>query len=683
MIQSIKHIFEKAAGLGLLTAAPATAFASTGVAAATLALGPVTFAAPWVLLGLGSLPALWFLMRSVPPQPVIHAFPAMSILFNLTSEDQSPARMPLWQRLLRLTAAGLVVTGLAQPQLNNDIPLDGDGPVMLVIDNGWASARNWTARKEELKKIIDRAEKNDRKVIVLQTAAPEDGSAIRPTAPLSPTEARKLLLEAKPQPWPVNRQGALDAIQNVDLTNAASVIWLSNGLDDPGALALAERLQNFGKLTVMQDNPVIGAHLLALPQAGDDFTVTLRRAAGTQDEQVQLVASDESGRTIHKAMVDFKAGETETKAVFPLSKDMQRQVTRVHIDGEHSAGAVVLLDERWRRRPVGLIEAARVDNGQVLLHDSNYVSRALEPYVDLQRESAETLLQKKMAVMILTDSVILQGGAQRRLHDWVAEGGTLLRFAGPNLASNKKADDLVSVPVRPGVQAIGGGRKISPFGDSSPFHGIKIPDDVVIDRGVLAQPGPDLDERVWAQLEDGTPLVTASRNGKGWIVLVHTTANTEWSNLALSGAFVDMMRAVVNHSNGISNDDQPDFSLPALKTLDGFGQFVPPPATVKSLDRGTVTAGSVGPDHPPGFYGNETMRQAHNLASAVPTLKALPELGDSVRHREIAAGKDGNELSGPLLAGAMSLLILDLLILLSQQGLLPRMRRNNAPAPKN
>ena len=29
---------------------------------------------------------------------------------------------------------------------------------------------------------------------------------------------------------------------------------------------------------------------------------------------------------------------------------------------------------------------------------------------------------------------------------------------------------------------------------------------------------------------------------EGWIVLVHTTANAEWSNLALSGLFVEMLR---------------------------------------------------------------------------------------------------------------------------------------------
>ena len=52
---------------------------------------------------------------------------------------------------------------------------------------------------------------------------------------------------------------------------------------------------------------------------------------------------------------------------------------------------------------------------------------------------------------------------------------------------------------------------------------LTIPDDVTIKRQVLAEPSLDLAERSWAQL-DGTPLVTAEKRGKGWLVLMHTGA---------------------------------------------------------------------------------------------------------------------------------------------------------------
>ena len=64
-------------------------------------------------------------------------------------------------------------------------------------------------------------------------------------------------------------------------------------------------------------------------------------------------------------------------------------------------------------------------------------------------------------------------------------------------------------------------------------------------RQVLAEPEAGLAEKTWARLADGTPLVTAERRGKGLIVLFHVTADTTWSNLPLSGLFVDMLRRIV------------------------------------------------------------------------------------------------------------------------------------------
>ena len=68
---------------------------------------------------------------------------------------------------------------------------------------------------------------------------------------------------------------------------------------------------------------------------------------------------------------------------------------------------------------------------------------------------------------------------------------------------------------------------------------------MTVSRQVLAEPDATLTERTWATLADGTPLVTAQRRGKGLIVLFHVTADTRWSDLPLSGAFVDMLKRIV------------------------------------------------------------------------------------------------------------------------------------------
>ena len=45
-----------------------------------LALGPIAFTAPWLLLGLAGLPVLWLILRAVPPAPIRRRFPGVILL---------------------------------------------------------------------------------------------------------------------------------------------------------------------------------------------------------------------------------------------------------------------------------------------------------------------------------------------------------------------------------------------------------------------------------------------------------------------------------------------------------------------------------------------------------------------------------------------------------------------------
>ena len=82
-------------------------------------------------------------------------------------------------------------------------------------------------------------------------------------------------------------------------------------------------------------------------------------------------------------------------------------------------------------------------------------------------------------------------------------------------------------------------------------------DEVTVNRQVLAEPSADLAAHTWATLADGTPLVTESTKGAGRIVLFHVTANADWSNLPLSGLFVDMLRRLVALSVGVADGRGP------------------------------------------------------------------------------------------------------------------------------
>src|ERR1700742_3519003 len=110
-------------------------------------LSQITFTAPWVLAALIGLPVLWWLLRVTPPQPRRIPFPPLRLLLGLKDEEQTPAHTPWWLLLLRLVAAALLILALADPLLGRAPKIAGDGPLVLVIDNGWTAAKGWEERQ--------------------------------------------------------------------------------------------------------------------------------------------------------------------------------------------------------------------------------------------------------------------------------------------------------------------------------------------------------------------------------------------------------------------------------------------------------------------------------------------------------------------------------------------------------
>src|SRR5215831_7232863 len=135
------------------------------------------FAAPWVLLALPALPLLWWLLRVTPPAPRSESFPAIRLLMGLHAREETPARTPWWLLLLRMVAATLVIVALARPVLDAGSSLSGSGPLLLVVDNGWASAADWPRRMQAANSVLDRAERAGRKMALLATAPDESNAA--------------------------------------------------------------------------------------------------------------------------------------------------------------------------------------------------------------------------------------------------------------------------------------------------------------------------------------------------------------------------------------------------------------------------------------------------------------------------------------------------------------------------
>jgi len=649
-----------------------------------LNLGPLAFAAPWMLLGLFALPLLYWLLKVTPPNPRTVNFPAIRLLADLVQREETPHRTPLWILILRIVLAALVILALSRPLLNPAATLPGGGPLLLVVDNGWAAARDWPARLAAMDTLIDQADRQGRTVTLLATAPSANGDAPSLSGPMPANTAKRVAQTMVPHPWPVDRAGALQALRQgfKPQGGAPYIVWLSDGvvasgptgIADPAATDLISHLRSLGALEVRDDGQERPALLIRQPVLeGASLRVPVDRSETSLPLPITLRAQGADGRLLGAATATLPAGEGRVEVALDLPTELRNELASLRIEGQNSAGAVLLTDERWRRRPVGLV-SGRANGEQPLLSDLYYLERALAPYAELRKGEIGELLDRTLSVLILADVGSLTDVEIARLQAWIDGGGVLLRFAGPRLAQN--ADALIPVPLRAGGRALGGALSwdnpagLSAFADDSPFHGLTVPADVTVKRQVLAEPGIDLASRTWARLADGTPLVTAERRGRGALVLVHTSAGPDWSNLALSGLYVDMLRRVVALSAGVEGGEATGMLAPRA-ILDGFGRLGEPAGTNFPLAAGELT-GAVGPRHPPGYYGPAMSPRALNLSPSIPAMTTPDALLAGVPKGLYAAGGE-TELKPTLLTMALILGLIDLLIALSLRGLLPRL----------
>ena len=639
-----------------------------------LALGPLAFATPWMLAALATLPVLWWLLRVTPPSPRLLAFPPIRLILALRPQEETPARTPLWLVIMRMVLAALIILALAGPLLNPGAKLRGNGPLVLVVDDSWAAAVNWQARRTVIDSLIDRAAREDRPVRVLTTARRPAGDPHLMSDLLRAAEAQRLVRTIVPRPWPADRRAALAALDGIQIDGSAHVAWLSDGLGDDHATTLAERLQALGSLTVHTEPDAATARLVLTPKSGaDGLTVPVVRASGAGGAEMWLRASAQDGRLVAREKLVFENRKTRAETHLKLPGELRNAVVRIEIEGETTAGATVLLDERWRRRPIGLLSGDTQETAQPLLGSLYYLERAMKPFAEVRRGSLDDLLRRELAVLVLADIGKLTKNQTERLRRWMSLGGVIVRFAGPKLAQT--ADGLIPVRLRGGDRALGGAMswsrpaRLAPFDTASPFASLPIPGDVRIRRQVLAEPSIDLNAKTWARLTDGTPLVTAEKRGRGRLILIHTTANTDWSNMPMSGLFVGMLRRIVGLSQGVVSEDA-TLVFPPIETLDGLGRLGAPPATATAIPGQVFGDARAGPRTPPGFYGRDAARRALNLSAGSEGLRPLGELAPGVEHQ----GYDKNaviDFVPWLLLAALILALVDLVVSFALRGLLP------------
>ncbi|MGR3403068.1 BatA domain-containing protein, partial [Paracoccus sp. (in: a-proteobacteria)] len=253
-----------------------------------LILGPLGFAAPWVLGALVALPVLWLILRAMPPAPRLVAFPGVALLRGLIDRSPVAQRTPWWLLLIRLAAVAALILAFAGPVWKPVLRSDADGPLLVVMDAGWAAAPGWAGRQARAERALTEAAGQGRPAALL-LADGRTGSGALVFAP-----ADRLLAGLRAS-GPVSWDTALPDDPDVALADVPdgllSTLWISDGLDHPNRAAWLAALADRGPVTVVPPTRA----LTALGLGGGDRPALTLYATGVAAPQILAIGPDPQG----------------------------------------------------------------------------------------------------------------------------------------------------------------------------------------------------------------------------------------------------------------------------------------------------------------------------------------------------------------------------------------------------
>ncbi len=634
--------------------------------------GLLTFGAPLALAGLVLLPIIWWLLRVTPPRPELEIFPPLKILAKVLKNETTPRKTPWWLLALRMMLAAAIIFALADPILNPTAPLaKGEGPLVLVVDNGWTSQRIYEAQMRTAESLLSEAASNNQTVYV-SAFIQETNSEI---GPFYSATARQFLAAIKPVAATTNKKLAIAKLVSLIPENTTIAI-LSDGVatkDDEIAFKQFEKSKPSSLIWFAStETPFAAINNVANQAAALEIEIA---RFGTRSTPVTVTAFDARGRRVGEVTAGFGPGEMSTTARLTAPLELRNDIQYLTLQGERQAGATFVMDDNLKRKRVAILSGGDDEQANPILASTYYVRKALEPFADIVVPQARELsaaltevLESRPSIIVMADIGVVPETDAPALDKWLQGGGILIRFAGPRLAAAASQDQFLPVFLREGERALGGSmswtvpQEIAEFSRTSPFATLPIPQDVTVKRQVLAEPDPELARKTWASLTDGTPLVTADNRGKGSIVLFHVSPQATWSNLPISGSFVEMLRLVLSLSQTQSNGsvDAQNVSLNPWRIISPTGTITPAPGFAKPAQFTAAKKPVATYENPPGLYGNEDGAVALNLLASGTIFEAasVPKLNIPVEPRAYITSEN-KSLKGALLGLAAFLLLLD------------------------
>jgi len=604
-------------------------------------LSGFSFVTPWALSAFLLLPILWQLLRTTAPKPKVIAFPAVRLLQELHDHRLLAARTPWWLLILRSLIVTLLIMALAGPTLNAPTATTvSDSPHIIIVDNDWSVMDRWDPRKKEIQRLINQTKNSIHTTYLAATSQPE------PFTKKTQDQLTYQISQLKAQPWPTRRMALLQHLQNLrqKMDQPLRISWIANGIKNEDDQNFAQELTKLGKVEYITENTPPPLPLLQnVTRRENGFLLDFTHLGQRDTDPIQVQFLDTDGNILlQKDILHDRAEANSFQKEINLVQELKSRTERLRLSRYIHPGAQYILDEKWRDQSVGIITAKGRDTP--LLAPSYYVKKSLDPYTRIQEGPLNDLLEQSHGLLFDVTHTAFSTRQNQQLEKWIAQGGVFIRFAHSRKnddPAKNTFDPLLPVQLMPSERTFGGSlswdtpKQLAPFDRHSPFFGLVVPDDITINKQILARPDVNLTQKTWARLSDGTPLITANRIEKGWSILFHIEAVPGWSKLPLSGTFEQMMKRLLKLGNNTDIQNTEGLVSP-YRLFDRNGFLNAPNNQYAPIEIEKLLSQRPDADHPPGLYGQKDALVAYNLGPFLHDFHPLDDLENTITRRDFS-----------------------------------------------
>ncbi|MDC3091076.1 DUF4159 domain-containing protein [Rickettsiales bacterium] len=571
----------------------------------------ITITYPYAFLIFIFFPVFWKILRTLPLSPKLIKFPAIKIIANEQSIDQSPAKLSYPIVLLRLLILTFIIFAISQPIINKQDSSPKN--YLIILDNSWISSTTWNKKIEDIKNLISTNESIKNKYSIITTTE-YDKNKVFKLFNKNSDEIKKILFSLKPLSWNPNYDLIRNELIGLD-EKFDSIYWFTEKVVNKQKISLIE---NIGErnLKVVASSETLIPPILKLRKRGDEeyeFEITHPLnifSKGTID------CYDLKKRLLYR--IDYESESkknedkfiTKVKATIPIS--IKNKIGFFQMSNQKSPVSVVLLSESNRKKNIGITRYGNQGIQSEFAGGNYYVKKALEKNYNIWEGSLEKLLNEEIQIIFIDDLYTVKSNLESKLLTWISNGGTLIKFGGEKLAndiSNESFNtindylsltgEIVDLNNKLSIKKT---MKVSEIESLSPFYGLEISNEVEVKKYLQTRSNLSKDELdIWMKLENGTPLVSSFPYSKGRLIFFHLPLNNSWSNFSLSYSFLDILERIVGQTKGI-NSKKDRFLKPYL-TLGGFGDLQKPSSQNLSLKNFNENKEiKINYFHPPGLY---------------------------------------------------------------------------------